>query len=198
MADCCNLVGNLDLGLNGCIISVSTSCSTEIVLACAEDEPLEGPTIGNINITAYADSVLWRGCPGKAGVSIPYVRKYDCENDLLYFIWSGQGQSFMTSEASRYVSLVKTLGTTCTSYSASSTGGPTSLYMLSTQINGYGLSFNGNPISFTTSPNGTSMSLGSLAGGNTCYLQSFSFDGQPGQLPTVSYSFVYSPNAAEV
>ena len=186
--NCCQLVGNLDLGLEGCIISINTSSSTEVIMACGED-PLEGPTTGTVSISAYvADSQVWIGCPSRAGVSIPFIRKYDCENDKVHFIFSGQGQSFISGGADKYVSLNKILPTTSRSVSASSASGPSSLYMDTLQTNGYGLSYDGGPINFTTSKEGTTMSIL----GNTCYLQSFSFEAQPGQIPVVSYSFVYA------
>lgn len=193
MADiCCQLVGDLDLGLSGCFISVSTSCSTEIGVVCG-DEPLEGPTIGTVNITAYADTEIWKGCPSKAGVSISFIRKYDCEADRLYFIFNGKGQSFYTGDAGRFVSLYTTLPTSCTSVNASSSSGPASIYNVSTQVNGYGMTYTGNPIPFSTDARGTTIELGGVFSGLIYYLQNFSLDLQPGNLPVVSYSLVYSP-----
>lgn len=189
--ECCQLVGDLDLGLDGCIISINTNCQTEVITACG-DEPLEGPSTGSVNITAYASTNLWVGCPSKAGVSIPFIRKYDCEEDIIYFIFSGQGQSFYTGEANRFVTLNVELPTKCTALSASSSSGPASIYMQSTQVNGYGMTYNGNPISFTTSADGTELELGGLLSGPTYYLQGFNFEAQPGQLPTVTYSLVYA------
>jgi len=188
--ECCQLVGDLDLGLDGCIISVNTNCSTEVVMACGED-PLEGASVGTVSLSAYADTTVWVGCPSKAGVSIPFVRKYDCVADQVYFIFSGQGQSFYSGDANRFVSLNKTLPTSCESISASSSSGPAAIYMKTAQINGYGLTYNGNPISFTTSPQGTEITLGGVLS-RTYYLQNFSFDAQPGQIPVVSYSLIYS------
>ena len=193
---CCQLVGSLDTGLDGCIISISTGCSTEIITACGDD-PLEGPTTSTLNISAYAGTQLWIGCPSRGGVSIPFIRKYDCVEDRVYFIFSGQGQSFYTGEADRFVTLNKTLPTSCTSISASSASGPAAIYASSTQVNGYGLTYDGSPISFTTSSEGTTLSLGGIFAGPVYYLQSFNFEAQPGQLPTVSYSFIYSENTGD-
>jgi len=187
--ECCRLVGDLGLGLNGCIISISTSCNTEVILACG-DQALEGPSTGSINISAYADTVIWRGCPSKAGVSIPFIRKYDCENDQVHFIFAGQGQSFYTGGANNYVSLKQELPSRCEAISASSSSGPASIYAKSTQVNGYGMTYGGDPISFETTAESTTIALGGVLTG-TYYLQSFSFDAQPGQLPVVSYSLVY-------
>lgn len=194
MADisCCQLVGNLDLGVDGsCIISVSNSSTTEVITSCG-DEPLEGATTGSLSISAYADTAIWIGCPCKAGVSIPFVRKYDCVNDVVYFIFSGQGQSFYAGPKPNTISLEKVLPTTSDSISASSSSGPASIYMNTKQYNGYGMSYSGDPFSFTTSSEGTRMSIGGALGDGPFYLQSFSYDAQPGQFPVVTYSLVYS------
>ena len=188
MAGCCQLVGDLRLGIDGCIISINTSCSTEGVIACGDDEPLEGPTTGTINITAFADTSPWIGCPAKAGINIPYIRKYDCENDVLYFIPSGQGQSFTSGPAQSFAS-VKFVLASCVALSASSASGPASIYMETTQINGYGLSYTGGPISLETTSSMDPSDIG--VGPSEMYLQSFNFDAQPGQLPTVSYSYIH-------
>jgi hypothetical protein len=188
---CCQLVGDLNLGLDGCVISVNMSTTTEVVTACG-DQALEGPTIGSVNLSAYADNNVWIGCPSRAGVNTQFIRKYDCENDKIYFIFAGRGQSFYTGEADRFVTLDQVLNNNNESISASSSSGPSSLYMRTTQVNGYGMSYAGAPISFDTSAEGTEISLGGIFSGNTYYLQSFSFEAQPGQLPIVSYSLVYS------
>ena len=185
--ECCQLVGNLDLGIDGCIISVSTNCNTEVAVVCG-DEPLEGTSIFTVNLSAYASTTLWVGCPAKAGVSIPYVRKYDCVNDVVYLIFAGQGQSFKSGDVDSFISLNNTMETTSTSYSASSSSGPAAIYMQTTQTNGYGLSYSGDPISFNTADGETLVNLGNL--GNDFYLQSFNFDAQPGQLPVATYVFV--------
>jgi hypothetical protein len=194
MADeCCRLVGDLDLGIDGCIISFNDSCTTEIAVVCG-DEPLPGPTTGTVSITGYADDDIWVGCPSKAGVSIPFARKYDCETDTVHFIFSGQGQSFYTGEANQFVSLTNELSSDCMSIQADSSSGPASIYSVSTQVNGYGMTYNGGPISFTTSSLGTTITFpnSSILTADTYYLNNFSLDLQPGQLPTASYSFSYA------
>jgi hypothetical protein len=116
---CCQLVGDLNLGITGgCLISVNTNCSTEGIIACGDDQPLQGPTTGTVSITAYASNSVWIGCPAKAGLSVPYVRKYDCDLDIVYFISSGQGQSFVSGDA-QGLDNVKILLDTFVSMSAS-------------------------------------------------------------------------------
>jgi len=189
-SSCCKLVGDLNLGINGCVISINTNCSTESTVACGTDQPQEGPSTGSLNITAFAMDQLWVGCPSKAGVSIPWMRKYDCVDDILYFIPQGQGQSFVSGDAGRVASVNFSLST-CTALSASSTSGPAAIYMEDTQENGYGLSYTGGPISISTNSEMTPIEIPGFGGTSGLYLQNFNFDAQPGSLPTASYSFIY-------
>lgn len=193
--ECCQLVGNLELGIDGCIVSISTSCNTELNFSCGI--PLEGMSTVTVNISAYhtyagGSFSIWKDCPTKAGVSIPYITKYDCENDKVYFLFNGQGQSFGVGSYSGLVTIKNSLSSTCTALSASSSSGPTALYMMDTQTNGYGLKYGGGPIAFDTSADGTTISLGGMFSGITMYLQNFSLDAQPGQFPMVSYTLVYA------
>jgi hypothetical protein len=184
---CCQLIGNLNLDLDRCIISVSTSSSAEAAAICG-DEPLEGAVIHSVSLSGYASTELWKNCPGKAGVNIPYIRKYDCATNKIYFIFAGQGQSFVAGPVSGYASLYKSFSSV-TSFSASASSGPAGIYMEVTQTNGYGLNYSGGPFSFSTSELGSTVDLGGFLGGQH-YLQSFNFDAQPGQLPIASYTFV--------
>lgn len=192
-AECCNLVGNLSIS-TGCYISVSTNCNTEIINVCGEDTPLCGPTTQTVNLAGFASSVVHIGCPGKAGVSIPWVRKYDCDNSIVYFLFSGQGQSYLAGDTGGLASLnnIVSCAPSISSFSASSSSGPASIYMETSQTNGYGLNYNGGPISFTTSKDGTivDLNVGNIIG--TFYLQTFNLDVQPGQLPVANYTFVRS------
>lgn len=186
--ECCKLVGNLELGIDGCIISVNTSCNTDMITGCGE-ELLEGPTIETLNITAYASTDIWVGCPSRAGVSIPFIRKYDCDNNELHFIFNGRGQSFYVGDVSDYVSLYSELDVACTAIAASSTGGPSAIYTETQQVNGYGMHYSGTPIEFDTDPDGTEIFIGGIFN-ETFYLQNFSLDMQPGQLSVATYSFI--------
>jgi len=189
--DDCLVVGNLDLDLESkCIISVNRSCKTEYITACGEEtEPLEGPSIVSLRITGYASSIMWSGKAAKAGVSIPYIQKYDCENDKIYFICNGRGQSYTAGVGITLVTLYKSVKGKCDMLSASSTSGPATIYTLQSQATGYGMTYTGEPFAFVTDPNGTTIDVGDVLGG-TYYLQSFGLDCQPGQLPTATYSLV--------
>lgn len=190
-SNCCQLVGDLNLGISdGCIISISSNCSTEITNACGDSQPLEGPTTQTVSIAGYADSEIYSGCPGRAGVSIPWLRKFDCDDNKVYLISSGQGQAYTSPEAEIWATVKFEVGPRCNSWSASSSSGPQSIYMATEQINGYGLIYSGGPFAFDTDQNSSAFDLGEL--GDTFYLQSFSLEMQPGQLPTANYTFVRS------
>lgn len=193
MAECCQLVGNLSIG-TGCYISVNTSCSTEIINVCGDDTPLCGSTIQTVTLAGYAVDVIHVGCPGKAGVSIPWLKKYDCDTNKVYFLFAGEGQSYLAGDVGDFVSLHNTVSCapSSVSFSASSSSGPTSIYMATSQDNGYGLDYSGDPISFTTSKEGTivNLNVGSING--AFYLQTFGLDVQPGQLPVANYTFIRS------
>ena len=198
MAAFCDVVGNFDISVNGCVISINTSCSTELIYACVDDtnenDILEGPSVFNINMTAYATDYIWAGSPAKAGVTINFIRKYDCVNDELWLIPAGKGQSFIVGDTLDLVTIERELSAVCESVSASSASGPATIYTKTTQRNGYGLSYTGQPFSFATAGSqktGLELNAGDNLYG---YLQSFSFDATPGEYPTVSYSLIRSFN----
>lgn len=192
MAECCQLAGNLVIGGTGCYISANTSCSTEITNVCGDDTPLCGSTTQTVTLAGYASESIHAGCPGRAGVSIPWLRKYDCINNIIHFLFSGKGQSYVAGDVGGLASIDTTLSCapSSDSFSASSSSGPTSVYMQTSQTNGYGLNYTGNPISFVTSKEGTTvnLSVGNISG--TFYLQTFNLSLQPGQLPVANYTFV--------
>jgi hypothetical protein len=194
---CCQLVGDLALDFSeGCLISINTTCNTEAIIACGEENPLAGPTTGTLSITSFTGNELWEGCPSKVGLSVNYLRRYDCESNILYFIPNGQGQSFIYGDITSNIAEIKYKLFTCVALSASSSSGPAAIYTNTPQTNGYGLIYNGGPINIETTPEMLPMQLGVLPGSDL-YLQSFSFDAQPGQFPTVTYSFAYTLEGEE-
>ena len=123
--ECCQVVGDLALGIDACIISINVSANTETFWLC--EEVRLGPTIGTVSVSAYASEELFSGCPSKAGVSINWIRKYDCESNRVYFINSSQGQSYISGEDGGLVSINHSTGRSYPVISASSASGPTSL-----------------------------------------------------------------------
>jgi len=193
MAGCCQLVGNLNVGDPG-IISVQVRSDTE--MSKAANSIIVGPTIGSVTISAYATKELHlNACPGRAGVSINWIRKYDCDSDQVHFLFAGAGKSYISGDVENLASIpnrqsVVTYGVV----NASAASGPTALYEKSTQTDGYGLVYAGAPFSFSTNDEGAviipfkGINVGNL------YLQNFSLQCTPGQVPTATYSllFVYS------
>lgn len=186
---CCNLVGNLNLNLNGCIISVNMNARTEIVKECGT-EALLGPTIGTVSVTGYAKDSIHVGCPGRAGVSLNWMRRYDCDTNEVFMIPSGKGSSFVAGDVDGLASLIVSTGRKYPSISASSSSGPTSIYMVTEQEDGYGLVYSGNPISFNSESDVIFNNFG--IGSGPMYLQSFNLELNPGELAVASYSFAFT------
>lgn len=188
MSGCCKLVGDLDVS-GGCFISISTSCSTDTPddSVCTTDD-LSGSTTQTVTVTGYASEKIYTGCGGKAGVSTSLTRKYDYRTNSMRFFCDGYGSSYVAGDVDGLAVVLKSSTTTPT-FMASSESGPASIYTESTQTNGLGLSYSGLPMSFSTSSSSCTMlslSIGSITG--SFYLQSFSLDLQPGQLPVASYT----------
>jgi len=195
--DCCYLVGNFDVNIAGCIISINTSSKAQFSQLCSDNSVVMGPVVGTLSMTAYADDKIYKGCPAGAGVSIPWVVKYDCDNDILYYIFAGEGDSYVVGDASGYASRHITSPASYLNVSANAGSGPATLYSKSCRREGYGLTYNGGPISFSTSSEGeVTYNASSIVGGlgavdNTLYLQSFSLELTPGSVPIASYSYVF-------
>jgi len=204
MADiqCCHIAASFDTNNVDAIISVSSRSSTEV--SKAGDNILKGPTTGTVSVTGYAADEVYVGCGGRAGVSIPWIRKYDCEKDTIHFIFSGEGKSYTSGSlvmpnsgediALLNNTLVDSTGSPV-SYplvDASAAGGPYSVYFQNNQTDGYGLTYIGAPYAFDTSTEeSTTIDIG-FGGWSLLYLQSFSIQLVPGQVPTASYEFVFT------
>lgn len=189
MTNCCNLVGDLRIDVPG-IVSIGVSSDTES--SWIEGELVIGPTIGKVSVSAYASPSVHCACPGRASVTIPWIKKLDCDAQKVYFIFSGQGRSTISGDVGGMASIVQSLGRDYTILNANASSGPTVPYEQNIQHDGYGLSYSGGPWSFTTSEEYDVMvgSIGSIAG--PLYLESFSLECSPGSIPTVSYSFAFA------
>jgi hypothetical protein len=187
---CCKLVGEFPINTDKCFVSISVSSSTESSLI-DNQEIIIGPTVGTVSVGGFADNEIHVGCPGRASVQIPWLRKWDCDNNNMYFISQGEGRSSIFGDVAGYASLHRTIG----SYrivNASSSSGPAALYTDEIQTDGYGLTYNGEPISFSTGPNGVTWDGAGLGlGVGTLYLQNFNLELTPGELPMATYSFVF-------
>lgn len=193
-SECCLLVGNYPISVKG-IISISVTSSTET--SKIGDNLIISATTGTLSLSGYATDNIHVGCPGKAGVQIPWIKKWDCDNNEIYFIPAGEGRSFVSGDVNNLVTL-KEPAVSYNTVNAAASSGPTSIYMETNQTDGYGLNYNsGKPISFVTSDEGViwdgiDVGLGKL------YLQSFNLECNPGLIPTASYSFVFVGLSTEV
>ena len=189
MSSTCKIVGNLNLSSIGfCITSISVSSNTEI--SKIGDEIIQGPTIGTLNLGGYAKLKMYGGVGGSANTSINYIQKYDCDNDIMYLLFAGGGESSVSGDVDGMATILHAINVSHKNMDASTVNGPTEVYFENTTNIGYGLRYSGGPLSFSTeSP--VSISSGDWG---TAYLQSFSLNCTPGTLPTCDYSFIFSPN----
>lgn len=190
MESCCNLVGNFNAAGED-IISINVRSSTEV--SKLDGKIIIGPTVGSIGLTKYASTEVYVGCPGRAGVQIPWVRRYDCENDLVYFIFAGAGRSYISGSTNGNVSIINE----AIKYGviqASASSGPTSLYQASDQTDGYGLKYTdmNSDWSFETKDAGSCTFTNFGIGTGPLYMQSFSIDFVPGQVPIATYDLVFT------
>ena len=192
--DCCKLVVDLDCSPY-CLTSISNSSSTEMSSACGPgQDPIIGATIGSLSISGYAATSVHYGCAGEAGVSINWIRKYDCEKDITYFIFAGEGNSYYFGDVEGTVLLHREI-LQYEALNASVSNSPSALSTADIRHDGYGMTYNSMPISFSTSAEvGVILEGGicEIATANTLYLTNFSVKFPMGEVPTATYSFVYN------
>jgi hypothetical protein len=187
MAGDCNVAGSI-ISSGACFISINTSSSTESKIICTQTIPLVGPTIETVTITGYATKTIHIGEAGRAGYSSTLTRKYDCNADSVRFLCNGEGSSYVMGNVGGLASITGR-GVSTGGFSCSAASGPASICLYSTQENGFGMSYGGSPISFSSSQDACTMinlSIGSISG--KFYLQSFSLDMPSGQVPVASYT----------
>lgn len=201
MACSCNLVGLLSSSIPG-IFSASIDGGTTIDISETDGTVLLGQTVSTLNISAYAfqpgqDPYMGASCAVSAQASIPWITKYDCFADRVYFIPKFGGKaSIVNRQSSGIPSSVIDLqcnpGLVSTSFQADAGGGPASPFLLSDREDGYNLIYGGSPISINSGvPQMYTISLG-FVGQIQGFLQSFSFQVSPPEPAKVQYSFVFS------
>jgi len=197
----CNLVGNFPfLGGLG-IVSANLRVNREIVVN-TDGLVLYGPTFGDLSITAYGDSndIKTLKCPGKAGASYSWDRRYSCEDSFfkVYFIPHGRVRSYKEGDVNSNIKLTE--ASTTTSFSASASSGPTTIYLKLPHTDGYDFIYTGLPIPLSPEDAYNSKYVDFLdeilPENSKLYLQSFSWDYTPPNIPMISYSFIYSYDEA--
>lgn len=181
------------------IISATLKANTDIIIT--NDEPpmiLYGPSIGSLSVTAYAplDETDILTCPARAGVSYDWVRKYDCDEDEIYFISRGKDKAFREGPVTADITLTEVLE--YGSWSASATGGPTTVYLMSTHFDGYEFSYTGGPFPIADRTATTSIFDNILPIDSKLYLNNFSWEYTPPKIPMVSYSFIFVYNGESI
>jgi hypothetical protein len=221
--NCCNLVSGLQLEIDGCVISINMNSSTEIIKECESEgdvtgEILIGATKGSMSINTFvkeytdavASTVIFTECSTSANLSIPWMTRYDCDsgNDYTQYINTGQGSASVIGEPP-YVVLLNPVVTAYPNLTANSSSGPSTVYSLQSQVDGYGLAYNGGPIIFNFNssiesslkillgdviPTNILTGLGFAAelGNTIMYLQSFNVNYTPGEIPTATFSYAFS------
>ncbi len=204
MALCeCNIAAEFPiLGSLG-IISANLRTNTEVTLTAA-NTPLYGATTGDLSITAYAPlSAAERNsltCPSKAGVNYNWERRYECDVGsrlIVHLIPRGGIKAYKEGPVTSKISMTTVKG--YTSFSASASSGPTTPYIYNTHNDGYNFAYTGDPIKVSANDGKYAKTLEIFSAGQIpelagaeFYLQSFSWDYTPPNVPTVTYSFLLS------
>lgn len=199
---CCRLVGNFPITKDG-IISLSSrvNFTRQLLQDGHTYKVVSAPTTGTLSISAYTNltATRYHGCPGNAGVSIPWIMKSDCK--VIKFIYGGVGDSYI-SEYDGDLVRFPTSGDidnpvgSHRAINASAASGPVSLYEDTTQYIGYGLIYTGHPWYIDTTKESDctkdlSSALGIGPGYEECHLQSISVQFNPGEVPVVSMEYMY-------
>ena len=191
MGNCCKLVGNL--AVDDYVVSVQVRSDTEV--SQVGSNLVVGATIGSVSISGYASRQLHEACPGRAGVTINWLRKYDCDRNEVHFIFMGAGKSYISGDVGGLASVINEV-VKYPVLNASAASGPTAFYEQTYQSDGYGLSYSGRPYPFyTDKDNGVEIDIGGgIVGSNKLYLQSFNLQCTPGQVPMANYNLLFTIN----
>lgn len=193
----CHIVGAFPYLRNRGIISATlrTNVETNIV---DNDIVLYGPAFGDLSITAYAPLYgETLPCPGRAGVSYNWDRRYDCDtssNMKVYIIPRGNARAFIEGTVTNKIRMTEIVS--YKSFSASAASGPATPYFYDVHIDGYDFSYSGEPIKIAVDDAYNEKVIdfftGILPNGSKLYLQNFSWEYTPPNVPQVSYSFLFS------
>jgi hypothetical protein len=193
----CRIVAEFPILGNLGIISANLRTNKEISVSDA-GIVLAGPTTGDLSVTAYAPLTVSLDCPGRAGVSYSWDRRIECPQNgslIVHFVPRSGGRSYREGDVDNTITMTQA-GDTYKTFSASASSGPTTPYLYLDHRDGYNFSYSGVPITVDPSDgNGVknvTIFNGILPAGSELYLQSFSWEYSPPNVPTVSYSFLFS------
>jgi len=194
----CNIVANFPYLSGLGIVSANLRTNREIVVN-SDGLVLYGPSFGDLSITAYGDFADTKllTCPAKAGASYTWDRRYECDttsNIIVYFIPRGRIRSYKEGEVNHNISL--TPASSHVSFSASASSGPTAVFLKQDHIDAYDFTYSGDPIPLVPGNAYNAIEVDFLNSllptGSSLYLQNFSWDYTPPQIPMLSYSFLFS------
>jgi len=210
-ANRCDLVGNFPVKSGLHIISANLRSRTEFLITPETSIFLQGPTTGDLSITAYApllsnEEPKWQNgtkvgmwCLGKAGASYSWNRRISCEDPgvlVVYLIPGGETGSYKEGAITSQISLVEKID--YDSFSASAASGPFSLYSHVTHTDGYNFVYTGSPIPISATDAYNAKQIDIFEAGSDVmpqnyelYLTNFTWDYTPPNIPTVSYSFLF-------
>ena len=158
-------------------------------MSCGEALKLSGSTIQTVTIVGYADNKIHIGCLAKAGVTTTLTRRYNCLTDSTVFLCDGAGAAYEFGDTKGLATVGAPSVTTPTL--TMSVIDPVSMACgASSTTSGYGLTYTGEPISFSSGTGCTMISLELIPVTATYYLQSFRLNMPSGQIPTASYTLV--------
>lgn len=194
----CHIVANFPYLVDYGIISATLKTNKNVVVT-EGGLVLYGPTLGDLSITAYSPlptgTVI--GCPSRAGVGYEWDQRFDCESRdfRVYFIPRGKDRAYIEGDAPSS-QITMTSVNSYTTFSASAASGPFSLYLELTHKDGYNFRYSGPPIQIDSSNGRSSTSVPFLASilpaASRLYLTNFAWEYNPPNIPTVSYSFLFS------
>ena len=210
-ANRCDLVGNFPVKPDLHIISASLRSRTEFTITPGTTIYLEGPTTGDLSITAYAplrsnEEPRWQNgtkvglwCQGRAGASFTWNRRLACDVPgvlTVYMIPGGQTGAYREGAITDDITLVDVVE--YDSFEASAAGGPFTLYSHVTHTDGYNLTYAGGPIPITANDAYNAKNIDIFEEGSNVmpqnhelYLTNFTWSYTPPNIPTVSYSFLF-------
>jgi len=209
-ANRCDLVGNFPVKENLHIISANLKSRTEFRIVPETSIYLEGPTTGDLSITAYAplpsnEEAKWHNgtkvglwCLGKAGASYTWNRRIACDDSGLrvYMIPGGPSAAYKEGAVTSQINLVEKVD--YDSFSASAASGPFTIYSHVTHTDGHDFVYNGSPIPISSDDAYNVKEIDIFVTGSNVmpqnyelYLTSFTWDYTPPNIPTVSYSFLF-------
>ncbi len=199
MATCeCHIAAEFPILGGYGIISANLRTGSEVSVTEA-GVVLEGPTTGDLSISAYAPLNEILACPGRAGVSFNWDRRIECDETgvfVVHLIPRGRAKAYKEGDITADISLteVKEYQT----FSASASSGPTTVYLYTSHTDAYDFTYKGTPIPIVPDDayNKSTVTLfGNILPQNSeLYLQSFSWEYTPPNIPQVSYSYLFIMN----